>query len=73
MMLGLETGSLAGAAGIKHTSHDTSACMILRLGAPPQFLKHLHLRKWKLTFLKNSVNSAARTRSCQEIIQSAFR
>lgn len=34
-MLGLGTGSLTGAAGIKPTSRDISACVILGLGESP--------------------------------------
>lgn len=37
MMLGLGPSSLAGAAGVKPTSRDTSACVILGLGASPRF------------------------------------
>jgi len=73
MILGLGISSLAGAARIRPMTRDTSACVILGLGASPWFFNPLSLHKWKLTFLKNFGNYATRTRRCQEIIQSPFR
>lgn len=72
-MLGSGTSSLTGAAGTKPMSHDTSACVTPGLGASPSCFNPLSLHKWKLTFLKNFGISSARSRRCQEIIQSPFR